>query len=106
MVGTARRAFATLRNLSVPLLPCQPHQLHQHRFPRVHQLLQRNPGCALAPAPFGDGDEPYWFRSDGARVYLVARAEAATDTAQCPLTLPSDLTGVPILCLQFERPVQ
>ena len=65
-----------------------------------------DPGCALAPAPFADGDEPYRFRSDGARVYLVTRAETATDTAQCPPALPDELTGVPVLCLQFERPVQ
>ncbi len=65
-----------------------------------------DPGCALAPAPFADGDEPYYFRSDGAQVFLVARGLTATDTSQCPPVLPEELTGVPLTCLQFARPAQ
>jgi hypothetical protein len=63
-------------------------------------------GCALAPAPFADGDEPYFFRSDGAQVFLVARGLTVTDMSQCPLVLPDELTGVPLTCLQFARPMQ
>jgi hypothetical protein len=62
-----------------------------------------NPGCVLAPAPFADGDEPYWFLSDGSHVYLVARGDSGLDNAQCPSALPSALAGVPLVCLEFER---
>ncbi len=69
-----------------------------------------DPGCVLASmpggAPFADGDQPYWFVSDGTRVVLVAHALTASDTAQCPPALPPTLTGVPLICLKFERPAQ
>ena len=69
-----------------------------------------DPGCVLASmpggAPFTDGDQPYWFLSDGTRVVLVARALAESDTAQCPPALPPALGGVPLICLKFERPAQ
>jgi hypothetical protein len=69
-----------------------------------------DPGCVLASmpggAPFADGNQPYWFVSDGARVVLVARAQAASDATQCPPVLPAELTGVSLTCLKFERPVQ
>jgi hypothetical protein len=69
-----------------------------------------DPGCVLGsgagPPPFADGDQPYWYLSDGARVVLVARAQAATDASQCPAMLPIELTGSPLICLKFERPVQ
>lgn len=69
-----------------------------------------DPGCVLASmpggAPFADGDQPYWFLSDGTRVVLVARAMTASDTAQCPPARPPVLTGVPLICLKFERPAQ
>jgi hypothetical protein len=62
-----------------------------------------DPGCVLAPAPFGDGNEAYWFASDGNRVSLVARGDIGLNSAQCPSTLPAALTGVPLVCLEFER---
>ena len=69
-----------------------------------------DPGCALAlvpgGAPFADGDQPYWFLSDGTRVVLVARAQTASNTSQCPPALPAALTGVPVMCLKVERPAQ
>jgi hypothetical protein len=69
-----------------------------------------DPGCVLASmpggAPFADGDQPYWFVSDGTRVVLVARALTASDTGQCPPALPPTLSGVPLTCLKFERPAQ
>ena len=57
-------------------------------------------------APFADGDQPYWFLSDGTRVVLIARAQTASNTAQCPPALPAALTGVPVMCLKVERPAQ
>lgn len=69
-----------------------------------------DPGCVLGSvaggAPFADGDQPYWFLSDGTRVVLVAPAQIASDTAQCPPALPPALAGGPVLCLKFERPAQ
>ena len=81
------------------------------KFPTSNSLAplcgaSSDAGCALAPAPFADGDEPYCFRSDGAQVFLVARGLTATDTSQCPPVLPDELMGVPLTCLQFARPVQ
>jgi hypothetical protein len=71
---------------------------------------QADPGCVLASvapaAPFTDQDQPYWFVSDGSRVVLVARAQTVTNNAQCPLVLPSDLSGAPLICLEFERLAQ
>ena len=64
-------------------------------------------GCVLSETgsvPFADGDQPYWFISDGARVALVARAESASDPAQCPAALPAALVGTPVMCLKFDRP--
>ena len=69
-----------------------------------------DPGCVLGfgdgGPPFADGDQPYWYSSDGARVVLVARARAATDASQCPAKLPIERSGSPLVCLKFERPVQ
>ena len=69
-----------------------------------------DPGCVLGSGaggpPFADGDQPYWYLSDGARVVLVARAQTATDASQCPAMLPIELAGGPLICLKFERPVQ
>ena len=69
-----------------------------------------DPGCVLASvpggAPFADGDQPYWFLSDGTRVVLIARAQTASNTSQCPPALPVALTGVPVMCLKVERPAQ
>jgi len=67
-------------------------------------------GCALisvAPdAVYADRDQSYWFASDGARVVLVARSDGAYGAAQCPAALPPALSGGPLMCLAFERPVQ
>jgi hypothetical protein len=62
-------------------------------------------GCALRgidPAlAFGDGEYPYWYKSDGITYYrLISRAQTTTDTGQCG-ELPSDLADVPVLCLYF-----
>ncbi len=69
-----------------------------------------DPGCVLASessgVPFADGDQPYWFASDGARVVLVARAETASDSAQCPPALPPQLAAAPVICLKLDRPAQ
>lgn len=69
-----------------------------------------DPGCVLGSVtggpPFADGDQPYWFLSDGARVVLVAPAEIGSDAAQCPPALPPALAGGPVLCFKFERPAQ
>jgi hypothetical protein len=69
-----------------------------------------DPGCVLASVaagvPFADRDQPYWFVSDGSRVVLVARAQTATNSTQCPRVLPPDLTAASVICLEFERPAQ
>jgi hypothetical protein len=69
-----------------------------------------DPGCVLKDGaggpPFADGDQPYWYLSDGARVVLVARAQTAMEVSPCPEMLPSELTGTALVCLGFERPLQ
>ena len=68
-----------------------------------------DPGCVLSETgsvPFADGDQPYWFISDGARVAMVARAATASDPAQCPAALPAALAGAPVMCLKLDRPAQ
>jgi hypothetical protein len=69
-----------------------------------------DPGCVLATqpgaVPFADGDLPYWFLSDGARVVLIAPAQSASDLADCPPVLPPQLSGKPLICLKFDRPAQ
>lgn len=71
---------------------------------------QTDRGCVLgsladAP-PFADRDQPYWFVSDGVRVVLVAAAEAASNSAQCPRVLPNHLAAAPLICLQIGRAPQ
>lgn len=67
-----------------------------------------DPGCVLASkpgaVPFADGDQPYWFLSDGARVVLVAPATTPSDLAECPPVLPPQLAGKSLICLKFDRP--
>lgn len=69
-----------------------------------------DPGCVVAlepgTVPFADGDQPYWFVSDGARVTLIAPAHTPFNAAQCPPVLPAILTGQPVICLKFDRAVQ
>ena len=69
-----------------------------------------DPGCALASTganvPFADGDQPYWFISDGSRVVLLAPAQPASGARQCPAALPFPLAAGPLICLQIERPAQ
>jgi hypothetical protein len=69
-----------------------------------------DPGCALAvrpgAVPFADGDQPYWFLSDGARVVLIAPATTPSDQAECPPVLPPELNGKGLICLKLDRPAQ
>ena len=68
-----------------------------------------DPGCVLSETggvPFADGDQPYWFISDGARVALVARAATAFDPAHCPRALPPQLAAAQLMCLKFDRSAQ
>lgn len=69
----------------------------------------RSVGCDLravaalvkADAPFGDGETPYWYQSDGATYFvLVARASLAQDRTACPLSLPEPLSEGPVMCLR------
>lgn len=69
-----------------------------------------DPGCVLASiagsVPFADGDQPYWFSSDGSRVVLAAPAQTGPGGGPCPPALPAALAAAPVICLQFERPAQ
>ena len=73
-------------------------------------IAPTDPGCVLASqpgaVPFADGDQPYWFLSDGARVVLVATATTPSDLAECPLALPPQLAGKSLICLKFDRPAR
>ena len=73
-------------------------------------IAPTGPGCVLASqpgaVPFADGDQPYWFLSDGARVVLISTATTPSDLAECPPALPPQLTGKSLICLKFDRPAQ
>jgi hypothetical protein len=62
-----------------------------------------DPGCVLTTVmidvPFDDGNDPYWYLSDGSTFTLVARsALSQEDTTACPADLPPAITGVPVMC--------
>jgi hypothetical protein len=60
-------------------------------------------GCLLlSVAPdlkAGDGDEPYWYASDGATYTLLAVVSAQPETSGCPADLPAELRGRPVACV-------
>jgi hypothetical protein len=62
-----------------------------------------DPGCVLTTivvdVPFDDGEEPYWYVSDGATFTLIARAALTQeDTSACPDELPDALAALPVMC--------
>jgi hypothetical protein len=60
-------------------------------------------GCLLlSVAPdlkAGDGDEPYWYASDGTTYTLLAVVSAPPETSGCPADLPAELRGRPVACV-------
>ena len=64
-------------------------------------------GCALkaiaADLRFSDGDEPYYYASDGARFVLMARAKVGGDGRACPVGLPAELAAGAVICMTSEQ---
>jgi hypothetical protein len=55
-------------------------------------------------APFGDGDEPYWYVSDGSSYYIIVAKAALVqpDVSMCP-DLPVELASGPVMCMRFDQ---
>lgn len=61
-------------------------------------------GCALASIDadlsFDDGDDAYWYASDGQTYTLIARAALSQPGEQpCPDNLPAQLASGPVICM-------
>lgn len=58
--------------------------------------------CALSAlagtVPSGDGQSPYWYRSDGRSYTLFTRTSSLPNSA-CPADLPPPLLGSPVYCV-------
>ncbi len=63
-------------------------------------------GCALKAITgdlvFSDGDEPYYYASDGARYVLMARGKTAGDPRSCPVGLPAELAAGAVICMSGD----
>jgi hypothetical protein len=63
-----------------------------------------DPGCSLESIDHQlkfsyDGDR-YWYASDGQRFVVIARADQAAPTNECPVGLPREIAGKPIICVR------
>lgn len=61
-------------------------------------------GCVLSSMDvelsFDDGDDPYWYASDGRTFTLIARAALSQPGEQpCPENLPAQLASGPVICM-------
>jgi hypothetical protein len=67
---------------------------------------QADAGCQLRTIAPGleatDGENPFWYRSDGAGYTLFARVAIPPAENDCPATLPAELEGNPVACISGD----
>jgi hypothetical protein len=103
------RRAADLQRLSDALAAY--HQRHD-TYPTTRNAITQvcgadtDAGCALraitADLVFKDGDDPYYYASDGARYVLMARAKEIGDARGCPVGLPAELAAGGVICMSSE----
>jgi hypothetical protein len=103
------RRGADLQRLSDALAAY--HQRHD-TYPTTRNAItqvcgaETDAGCALNAITgglvFKDGDDPYYYASDGARYVLMARAKVAGEARGCPVGLPAELVAGGVICMTSE----